>query len=311
MKATTHTELYRPFDGEFLEKPRLPLVLARSALRQAFRKKLPALFLFVPTYLTAIITAALIFFQSQAVKIQLEELRKRGATPEEIEEAKSLTQSMLGDTVDLIIGVYQQMPGFMGLGSFFMILAMVWYGSGMISEDRRAGANLLYFSRPLTRFGYGLGKFLGLAFIGVIVLLIPAMIICFVAAFTSSDWVFVREEWDMVLKLFAFCCLWITVMSLVVLGLSSLVTRRTIALFMGLGVIFGLHIFSQFHDIADLSALSLMSLFTNFSTVAAWLFDKDGARHWNVEASAWVLALTTLGSILLLSRGIKKMEVVG
>ena len=41
------------------------------------------------------------------------------------------------------------------------------------------------------------------------------------------------------------------------------------------------------------------------------MFDKDGAKHWNAEASAWVLSLLTLGSIFLYSRGIKKMEVVG
>jgi hypothetical protein len=311
MKATTHTELYRPFEGEFLDKPRLPLILAKSALRQAFRKKKGAFFLFVPSYLVAIITSVMIFAKNQQQKVMLKELEKRGAGPDEIAKIMERANALVGDTVDLILGAYQRLPGFIGIGTVFMILAMVWYGSGMISDDRRTGANLLYFSRPLTRYGYGLGKFLGLFTIGAIVLLMPAMLICTIAAFTSTNWLFVKEEWDMVLKLFAFCCLWIGVMSVVVLGLSSLVTRRTLALFMSLGVIFVLSALSGFHELADAPWVSLLSVFTNFSAIGAWLFDKDGARHWNPEASAWVLSLVTVGSVLLLSRGIKKMEVVG
>ena len=45
MKASTHTEVYRRFTGELSARPKRALVLARAAVRLAFKRKLPILLL--------------------------------------------------------------------------------------------------------------------------------------------------------------------------------------------------------------------------------------------------------------------------
>ena len=59
MRSSTHTEVYRPFTGELIKKPRRSLILARSGVRIAFKRKLPALILYVPV---AIATIAMCVF---------------------------------------------------------------------------------------------------------------------------------------------------------------------------------------------------------------------------------------------------------
>ena len=45
MKATTHTEVYRRFDGELRAHPLRSVVLGWSGIRTGFKKKLPMLLL--------------------------------------------------------------------------------------------------------------------------------------------------------------------------------------------------------------------------------------------------------------------------
>ena len=80
----------------------------------------------------------------------------------------------------------------------FALLATAWYGSGLFCEDRRAGAHQLYFARPITRLDYFLGKFLVAAFFGACAILVPALVICLVASFSSPEWSFLKEEGDLV-----------------------------------------------------------------------------------------------------------------
>ena len=47
MKATTHTEVYRRFDGELRQRPLRSVTLAWSGIRIGFKKKLPMLLLFI------------------------------------------------------------------------------------------------------------------------------------------------------------------------------------------------------------------------------------------------------------------------
>ncbi len=55
MKAVTHTEVYRPFKGEFRRFPMAALTLAWSGIRIGFRKKMPMLVLFLIPAVTTIV----------------------------------------------------------------------------------------------------------------------------------------------------------------------------------------------------------------------------------------------------------------
>ena len=61
MTATTHTEIYRRFEGK-LEPARPAFVpLYRARLRLAFKRKLPLLLLFVPPWISGIVFSFVVY----------------------------------------------------------------------------------------------------------------------------------------------------------------------------------------------------------------------------------------------------------
>ena len=114
--------------------------------------------------------------------------------------------------------------------SVFALFAVAWFGSGLLCEDRRVGAHQLYFSRPLTRIDYYLGKFLTVGFFGALAILVPGLVICFIASWSSPDWSFLKEEGDVVLRTIAYALVWIVVACSITLCSSSLFPRRSFAL---------------------------------------------------------------------------------
>ncbi|MFT7677169.1 MAG: ABC-type transport system involved in multi-copper enzyme maturation permease subunit [Planctomycetota bacterium] len=297
MSATTHVEIYRPFKGTIKRFPLRPLVLAWSGVRLGFRKKLPAFFLFTPPAIVALV---------YAIRVHL-----MFTFQEQASEADGMPVMAAAQLSNVLGNVARNIFEFMVVVRFFALLAITWYGSALIADDKRLGANLLYFSRPLTRAGYMLGKLLSAMVFGSCAVLLPVMLICAQASLSSPDWSFLKEEWPLILKAFAFSILWVFVVSCIVLSISSLVKRRTMALSMVFGVIFVLHGMSQVAaEITGNGVWGLASLFTNFSAIADQWFDQPTTAVWDVEASYWVLTLITLGSLFLLSRSVKRMEVV-
>ncbi len=60
MRAATHTEVYRSFKGTLRPRPQQWLTLAWSGVRIGFRKKLPALFLYLVPAILTIVTSFII-----------------------------------------------------------------------------------------------------------------------------------------------------------------------------------------------------------------------------------------------------------
>lgn len=299
MKASTHAEIYRPFTGELKKHPMRPLTLAKSGIRLGLRKKLPAFLLFTPAVITGLVGAIRVylmysFSDSMPTDGGIQGLRMTAAV-----------QELLGDVANNVVL-------FVKTSAYFALLAMTWFGAGMIADDRRLGANLLYFSRPLTRWGYLLGKLLGLMFFGLLTLGIPTMLILLTAVFASPDWSFLRLESDVLWKTLLFCCTWILTVSTIVLALSSLVNRKTLAMTLVFGVIIVLHgVSAVAADLLDEAKVRLLSLPYNFEVFADWLFDQRITSGLDPMFSLMALGVFAGGGLLLLWRNVRKMEVVG
>src|SRR5262249_23577707 len=102
--------------------------------------------------------------------------------------------TMIGAMASQLIQVRDIIVNFVFWMSFFSALISAWSGSGLIAEDRRVGAHLLYFARPLTLFDYLLGKLLVVGAFALAGVLGPGLVICTVAAFASPEWSFVTEQ---------------------------------------------------------------------------------------------------------------------
>ncbi|MDA1264541.1 MAG: ABC-2 transporter permease [Planctomycetota bacterium] len=301
MKASTHTDVYRPFVGELKSHPRRALVLARAGIRVSFKRKLPALILFSPLAIACIVMCFRVHFMFTLAE-------QVSGTPNGPEAAMMVTQiqALLGDVVQNIFQFVQQ-------SSWFVLIVMAWYGSGQIAEDQRVGANLLYFSRPLSRLEYLGGKFLTVFWFGFLAMVLPCLLICMVATFASPEWSFLKEEWDAILNSILFGVLWVSTIAIFVLAISSLTSRKTYALVGSAGIVFGTRALSQLlSGLMDDARPSILNLFQNMERVGEVLFDVTliRGRAISVEASLAVIVLIWVVSLYVVTERIRRMEVV-
>lgn len=303
MKATTHTEVYRRFDGELRQRPLRSVTLAWSGIRIGFKKKLPMLLLFIIPGIFTIVTGFMVQLKFEAESGALTNMAGMEPSAQTLAMG-ALLSSQLGQVESLIFQLLTNMQ-------FFVVLIMGWYGSGLIAEDRKLRANLLYFARPVSRLTYITGKLLTVMFWGSAAVVAPVTIVCSVASLSSPEWSFLTERWDTILKLELYALLWVFFHGVLVLAISSLTDRRNRAL----GGVFILYFLTLAGSNAMAELMSgqgwrLLSIPNNFQRVFDSLFGQSSPGiGWNLEASLWVLGLLTLGSAAILSRQTRKLEV--
>lgn len=305
MTATAHTEIYRPFRGT-LERQRLRFrALHRARVAAAQKSKLALLLLFAPPAISGIVFSFVVY-----MKFSLE---SGGGAPAGFNPAAALAMSM----AERMIEVHRQVVFFALASRNFALLAIAWYGAGLICEDRRHGAHLLLFSRPLTRFDYFLAQFATSCTFGLRAVLWPSLLICTVAVFSSPDYSFLREKWHVIVATVAYGFLFVGVVSLIALAVSSVSSRKMYARAGVFAVIFGSTAVAAVLDELDRSRdWLLLGLFEDFERVLEWMLDADSVARHGVGAAGtpWgpiaVLAGVSLASLALIAWRLRRMEVV-
>lgn len=302
MKAATHTEVYRPFKGELRQRPFRAGTLAWSGIRIGFRKKLPALLLFMVPTIQTIVSCFIVNLKFEAESG--EALRQMGIeSTGQAQVMGALLADQLGQVEEIILTL-------LGTISLFVVLAMGWYGSGLIAEDKRVRAHLLYFARPMTRMTYFLGKLGTACFWGLCAVAVPITLVCSVASFASPDWAFLTDRWDVILKLEAYALLYVLIHGLLVLAISSVCDRRNHAL----GGLFGFYLLTSFGGEAmarlfDGTGWRLFSIPRNFERISAAMFDSPiGDVDWPLESTLWALGFLVAACVWILQRQTRKME---
>jgi hypothetical protein len=298
--ARTDTEIYRRFRGTVSGTRSRSFAVARAGLSTAVRNKLALVILFAPPAIATVIFSFVVY-----ARFSLE----AGSTPSAL-GGPSPAGAIAAGFARTLIRVREQVVLFHITMSYFTLLVIAWFGAGLIAEDRRAGAHLLYFSRPLTRSGYLAGKFLTLLLFALVAVLVPSLVICTVATFASPEWSFLKEEGDIVPASIAFACLWAGVWSSVMLAISSLSSSRTFAL------VASFAFFSVTGGIATLlvglerdPSYLMLSLQGHFHRIAVWMFD---LRHhelaWDVRWSFGTLLAVVLAAWAILFHRVRRME---
>jgi ABC-type transport system involved in multi-copper enzyme maturation permease subunit len=283
--ARTDTEIYRKFRGSLTASGPRGFALARAQISNAVRNKLALTILFAPPAIATVIFSFVVY-----ARFSLE----AGTTPSALGDP-SPASAIAAGFARTLIRVRDQIVLFHLSMSYFTLLVIAWYGAGLIAEDRRAGAHLLYFSRPLSRSGYLAGKFLTLLLFALVAVLVPSLVICTVATFASPEWSFLKEEGGVVPASIGFACLWAAVWSSVMLAISSLASSRTFAL-----LLVGLE--------RDPSYM-MLSLQGHFHRIASWMF---GLRHhelaWDVRWSFLTLFAVLVAAWGILLHRVGRME---
>lgn len=142
-------------------------------------------------------------------------------------------QAGAGVEADKISGFFDYSMGTVEVWMLAVMLAAT--GCGVIADDMRHRTVQLYFSKPITRVDYVLGKFLGLVFIGSLVTFLPLVMVMGVrlALFAPSDSFGVVAYNAGMLVVFSGALL--VSFSLFVMALSCLTSQRGLVMLMWLG----------------------------------------------------------------------------
>lgn len=296
--AVTHTEVYRCFEG-VLTRSRLPWwPIATTGINLAWKKKLPILLLFIPVGIATIVHCFMVY-----TAFMLDD--QIGTVTAQNMILAAVAKQLL--SVRWIISDFNFVVG------HFSLLVMAWFGAGLICEDRRVNAHLLYFARPISRIDYLFGKLAAVGFWGACTSLLSGLVICLVATFTSPDWIFLTEQYGTILLTIAYSLTWILTVSAICLAVSSVMPRKSfaligiIALFMLSGIVAEI-----LTHVTDNDLWGLISPTTGFDAIRLWIFDKSGSRDpWS---TIWPFFAAVAGysglSWIVLAIRIRRLEVV-
>jgi hypothetical protein len=306
VKAVANLEVYRPWRGN-VRTPRMRwFQLARANIKTAGKRKLPLLILLAPLGIATVIFAFVVYTRFALLAGETPSaLGGNGAT-------SALSATLMASAAQQLIQVREMIVAFHLATDVFSLLLMAWFGAGLIAEDRRLGAHLLYFARPLTKLDYLLAKLTTVMFFGAIGAILPGLVICIVATFASPDFSFLTEQGDVIPRAIGFGCLWTLFVSSIVVCVSSLASRRTFALigvfawFLLTGALAG--ILAQTQGNQDLRALSP---FMAGARIASDVFDLHrNAPKYSLSLS-WTSVLVTIAVAWLVSWWrVRRMEVV-
>lgn len=196
-----------------------------------------------------------------------------------------------------------------GLG-FGFVLALI-IGPPLVSSDLANNGLPLYFSRPLSRTEYVLGKMSILVILLSCITWIPNLLMFFLKAYMAGDgWLW--ENYRIGMAIFASSWVWIITLSLITLAISASVKRKAAARILLFGVFFILSTFGGI--IGELIGIwwgHNLQVLTMTDVVWAGLFDTRTPSPVTPEWSAWLTLIIACGlSLLFLRRKIRAYEIV-
>ncbi|MCA9525262.1 MAG: ABC transporter permease subunit [Myxococcales bacterium] len=127
---------------------------------------------------------------------------------------------------DAVGNVQEVLASYLQIQFYFTTPAIAVVAGGAIADDRRAGAFELYFSRPLTRLSYGLGKIVGTAAVPLTTLFLATLILWLAAVGIAPP--HIRADlWSLALPALVGAGLATAVLTAGMVGMSALARRST------------------------------------------------------------------------------------
>ncbi len=175
----------------------------------------------------------------------------------------------------------------------------------LISQDFRSRAFLLYFSRPITRLQYILGKAACVMFFAATVTFGPAILLFITAVLLSPSLTVLGSTWDLSLRIVAASLSIIVPCTCLSLMLSSLASESRYASFSWFAIwIFGELAWttaSQAATVGNHVVISCLSLIRVFNDVTAWILDPQLVVN-DIQTRLVLLASISAVSLAVLYR---------
>ena len=191
---------------------------------------------------------------------------------------------------------------------------------GLISRDIRSRAFLMYFSRPIGRLEYIIGKFMVPTTFLMLITTIPAICLYVFAIMLSPNFSVIFATWDIPLRIIAASVSLILPTVSIALMLSSVTQESRFATFawftvwaLGYASWFAIRIAraiqleeNPFEDVVMndqiVKAWSNVSLYNNLTDVQNWIFGVEPFTE--IWPAFVVLSVVTIVSLFLLYRGV-------
>jgi len=283
---------YSHWDGEFVER-RFPWwPIARLGVRLAFKRKF-----FKPVFAVSL-GPAIAFLAGVYMS-------------ERIQDFSFMFRGRSGNRLLEVNPAYFKTYFTFETTLFLMVMLMVLAGAALISDDLKFNSLQLYFSRPLRKRDYWLGKMATLFFFLLIVTLAPGLLfILFKIIFSGSFKFLATYPWLPVSVVV--CSLLLTLFfAFYTLLLSSLSrNRRYVSILIFLVYIFSDVFFGIFYGIFHEPAFCLLSIKCNLQQVGAFLFRVRLPYDVPAIYSFLVLAAICSLSAVVLKKRIRGVEVI-
>lgn len=228
--------------------------------------------------------------ESGALVSEIERIFDADGTPE---ERRHLMWSML------LLGLFRRCQ------PCILIPVIAVIAPPLISQDFRSRAFLLYFSRPLSKVQYIVGKGATIMFFLALITLLPSLLLFAFGVLLSPGLSVLESTWDFPFRIL-FVSLAISIPSTsIALMMSSLTSESRFASFGWMSIwIFGFIAYqsvSGFSTPGTSSLLQCVSLFHVFSDVAGWMLDPRLGIS-GIETRLILLTLLTAISLAVVYR---------
>jgi ABC-type transport system involved in multi-copper enzyme maturation permease subunit len=194
---------------------------------------------------------------------------------------------------------------------FLIVLVLGFAAAGLVADDLKHNSLQLYFSRPLRKKDYLLGKMSVIVFFVLILTAVPGLVLLiFKLIFAGSFKFFLDYPW-LPLSILGYSALLTVFFSFYVLFLSSLSKNtRYVTILVFMIYIFSDILFGMLSGIFHEPAMALFSIKANLQQAGAFLFGQKLPFAVPAVWSFLILAGICVLSAAVLNRKIRSVEVI-
>ncbi len=288
--ATVREKGYSHWDGQLVER-RFPWwPIARTGILLAFRKK-RFKFIFAGAFVPAIVFLVGLYIS------------------ERLEDFKSLIQ---GSDRLLNIGPKYFSTYFTNEGLLFMIVLVLAYGAGgLIADDLKHNSLQLYFSRPLGKKDYLIGKMSVISFFVLILTALPGLLLIVFKLVFAGSFKFFLQYPLLPLSVLGSSALLTVFFGFYVLLMSALSKNSRYVFVLNFGTyIFSTVLFGILNGIFKTPYMALFSIPANLQQTGAFIFGQKLPHAFPAVWSFAVLAGVCVLSAAVLNRKTRSVEVI-
>ncbi len=292
MAATIREKGYYHWDGRLVERKRPWFPITRTGIMLAFRKK-RFKFVFAGAFVPA-----LVFLAGVYISERLEDFKNMFRGPVEHGflniDPKYFMNYLTNDAL-----------------LFLIIIVLVFAGAGLVADDLRHNSLQLYFSRPLRKRDYLVGKMSVVYFFALIYTLVPGLVIfIFKLIFSGSFKFFLTYPW-LPLQIIAYSALVTIFLAFYALLLSATSkNNRYVMIMIFLVYIFSDVLYGILWGVFRSPYMALFSIKGNIKQAGAFIFAQKPPFAFPPLWSFVVLAAVCGLSAIVLDRKIRGVEVI-